>query len=140
MRRSRVSGLRSRLKSREAEVDTRHTSIGVAGWGATIALIIGFLNLVAPEQPPQLKAIFFAVSVMTVSGLVFVLLQMNRNDILSFITRTDPGRLSWDGAFTFNLALYVAVPLLTLLSSEIPEVREFLFSWVSPLLRALGKG
>jgi hypothetical protein len=106
----------------------------------SIILITLLLGSYAFQPESALKAIFFAVSVATVSGLVFVLLQMNRNDILSLITRTDPGRLSWDGAFTLNLALYITVPLVTLLSSELPEVRGFLFSWVSPLLRALGKG
>ena len=93
-----------------------------------------------PFQPQSaLKAVFLGVTVITVGGLVFVLVQMNRNDVLSLITKTDPGRVTWSGPFALKLAVFILVPLGALLSTEFPSVREFLFSWVDPILRALGK-
>jgi len=38
------------------------------------------------------------------------------------------------------MALYILLPLAALLSTEFPFIREVLFSWVNPLLRAVGKG
>jgi hypothetical protein len=32
------------------------------------------------------------------------------------------------------------VPLLTLLSAQFPQIRDILFSWVTPVLKAIGKG
>jgi hypothetical protein len=47
--------------------------------------------------------------------------------------------VNWTGPFVLKLALTILVPLGALLSTEFPFIREFLFSWVGPSLRALGK-
>ncbi len=93
-----------------------------------------------PFQPQGIvKLAFVALLVGTVVVLFIVMTQMSRDDVLSGITRTDPGKVSWDTTLVLNLALFGVIPLLALVSSEFPSVRAFLFSWAEPLVRSLVK-
>jgi hypothetical protein len=93
-----------------------------------------------PYQPQSLlRLILLLVLVGAVGALVIVLVQMNRNEVLSRIARTEPGQITWNGTFILNLFTFGVVPLLTLLSSEFPGLRNALFAWVQPLVSALTK-
>jgi hypothetical protein len=48
--------------------------------------------------------------------------------------------VTWDVPFVTNLLAVVGVPVLTLLGSMFPEVRDFLFGWLAPLLKTVGHG
>ena len=72
-------------------------------------------------------------------SLIAVLVQMNRNEVLSRIAHTEPGQITWNGPFILNLFTFAVIPLVTLLSSEIPALRTAIFSWLQPLLGALAK-
>jgi hypothetical protein len=61
------------------------------------------------------------------------------NELLSRITNTDPGRITWDTSHVSNLLLFAGIPLLAVISSEFPAVRRVLFAWVEPLLRVVMK-
>ena len=76
------------------------------------------------------------VSVVT---LVSIVVQMNRNDVLSRINGTVPGTITWDVPFVTNLAVIGIVPALTFVGSAVPWLHDALFSWLDPLLRALGR-
>ena len=79
----------------------------------------------------------FAILFSTVFMLLYVLVQLNRDEVLSRITGTDPGKVTWDARFIFNVMALVALPALALLSSIFPAVREFLSSWVSPVMHSM---
>jgi hypothetical protein len=64
-----------------------------------------------------------------------VLAQMHRDATLSRITDTIPGELGTD--FWFRLTSFVAVPLLSLLAAQFPEIGRWLFSWLEPALQAI---
>jgi hypothetical protein len=68
-------------------------------------------------------------------GIVgFVLAQMHRDATLSRITDTKPGELGLD--FWFRLVSFLALPLLSLLAAQFPEISNFLFSWMQPAMQA----
>ncbi len=93
-----------------------------------------------PYQPQsKLRLILLTVLIGAVGVLIFVLTQMNRNEVLSLIARTDPGRVTWNMPFLLNMFTFAVVPLLALLSSEFPGLRIALFSWLQPLVGALLK-
>ena len=73
------------------------------------------------------------------STVSLVINQMSRNDLLSRITATTAGKVTWDFAYISNLLLFAGIPLLAALTAEFPQVREALFSWVAPLLRTMAK-
>jgi len=106
-----------------------------------LSLLLATLLLSSYPYPPQslLRLILLVVLGGTVGALIFVLVQMNRDEVLSRIDRTEPGRVTWNFSFVMNLLTFGALPLLTLLSSEFPELRKFLFAWAEPILKMLAK-
>jgi hypothetical protein len=93
-----------------------------------------------PFQPQGLAKLCFSfVLAAAVLALVGVISDMNRNELLSRLSRTSPGRVTWDLGYLLHLALFAVTPLLALVGSELPWVRGVLFAWVDPLLRALTK-
>jgi hypothetical protein len=91
-------------------------------------------------QPQSLvKLILLFVLLATVGSLIIVMLEMSRDDLLSRISKTEPGRVNWSTSFVLNLVLVGVVPLLALVSSEFPAVRALLFSWLNPFLREITK-
>ncbi len=106
-----------------------------------VTLLLSVMLLSSYPFQPQgiVKLAFIALLLSTVVVLFLVMTQMSRDDVLSSITRTDPGKVSWDTTLVLNLVLFGAIPLLALLSSEFPSVRSFLFSWAEPMARSLVK-
>ena len=93
-----------------------------------------------PFTPASIiRVVFFATMGLAVLTIAVMLFQMNRNPTLSRINRTSVGEVTWDRQFIINLLLVTGVPLLSILTAEVPGVRDFLFSWVTPLLKAIGK-
>jgi len=93
-----------------------------------------------PFQPQGIaKLAFIALVLSTIVVLFLVMTQMSRDGVLSNITRNDARKVSLDTAMVLNVALFGAIPLLVLLSSEVPSVRSFLFSWAEPMMRSLVK-
>ncbi|MSR62153.1 MAG: hypothetical protein EXS08_06890 [Planctomycetes bacterium] len=88
-----------------------------------------------PQGVFRLAFLFLLVG--TCGSLLFVIMQMNRNSVLSRITGTDPGQLTWDRTLVTNLLLFGVLPLATLASSQVPAVRDVLFAWLDPLFNAL---
>jgi hypothetical protein len=106
-----------------------------------VSLLITTTLLASYPFFPQglVKGVFLVVLLATVGSLLVVMVQMNRDEILSRIAGTQPGRITWDGSFIFNAAAVGILPLLALVSSEYPAVRTALFSWVEPLVRTVFK-
>ena len=76
-----------------------------------------------------------AVFVIFGGAIVMSFAQMDRDAILSRLSRTDPGKLDW--GFFIRAASYGALPLLALLASQFPSIGHALFSWLEPALNAL---
>ena len=106
-----------------------------------VTLLLSVMLLSSYPFQPQgiVKLAFIALLLSTVVVLFLIMTQMSRDDVLSSITRTDAGKVSWDTTMVLNLALFGAIPLLALLSAEFPGVRSFLFSWAEPMVRSLIK-
>jgi hypothetical protein len=63
---------------------------------------------------------------------VSILVGMEWSVILSNLWGSDPGRVSFNREFVRRLALYGALPALTLISALFPEMGDTLFSWLAP--------
>ncbi|MFN8669874.1 MAG: hypothetical protein U0164_22015 [Gemmatimonadaceae bacterium] len=102
-----------------------------------ILVSVGMLYPYVPHSVINMYAI--ALLLGTVVSVFFVMVRMNRNEMLSRVSRTTPGKLTWDTAFVLNVITFGAVPLLTLAVSEYPEARTLIFSWADPLVRMVTK-
>lgn len=103
--------------------------------GLTLALLL--VSSYTAFDGRWLQYACFAILFSTVFMLLYVLVQLNRDEVLSRITGTDPGKVTWDARFMFNVMALVALPAIALLSSVFPAVREFLSSWVNPVMHSM---
>jgi hypothetical protein len=91
-----------------------------------------------PAQPRQLLLGFsWACIVASVAATVRVFIQMDRNEVISYITDTTPNRTTWDLAFASKLVVWVVVPLLSLFAAQFPDIGRTLLMWVQPIQKAL---
>jgi len=103
-------------------------------------LILVLVSAQYPYQPRSIVALAsLLLLVATVVSVFWVMVRLSRNETISRISRTEPGRVTWDTSFVLNVVTFGVVPLLAFASSEFPAVRTFLFSWAEPLVRAVAR-
>lgn len=91
-----------------------------------------------PFQPHHLLMMMLWVMILAVVALaVWVLVQSNRDEVLSRVAKSEPGKVTWNRRFIVQLLIYGVLPLLSLLAADFPELRKLIFSWLAPALRAL---
>jgi hypothetical protein len=108
-------------------------------WFVVIAFVLTIMAMnVYPFKSPRLID-FSAIAIFIVFaiGTCIVLAQMDRDSILSRLTATTPNEIG--KTFFIRVASFGTLPLITVLSTQFPGVRNFLFSWVQPALQALSK-
>ncbi len=105
----------------------------------SLLLTTGLLSSYPFYPQSLLKLVFFCLMLATVGSVVFVLMQANRDEVLSRLNQTEPGRVTWDTGFVLNLVTFGLVPFLTLLASEVPELRDLLLGWVEPIAKLVAK-
>jgi hypothetical protein len=89
-----------------------------------------------PFDPRQaLSAAMIALFMMSSATLVFVYAGMHRDATLSHVTNTTPGELGYE--FWMKLLVFVAPPLLGLLTRVFPGMTDFFFAWLQPGLSSL---
>ena len=103
--------------------------------GLMLLLIAGVMY---PFQPAHfLMMLVWLVILTTVPIMVMVFVQMNREEVLSRVAKAEPGRITWDRRFVSQVVLYGALPLLSVLAAQFPEVRGAAFSWLESILKTL---
>jgi hypothetical protein len=84
-----------------------------------------------PFQPRQwIDEAFTGLLLLLGIGIILVFAQMHRSAILSRITDTNANQLGWD--FYLRLVTFGAVPVLTWLAYQFPEVGVSLYRFIQP--------
>lgn len=93
-------------------------------------LLLGFLLLVLgvssyPFQPQRLLMFIAVTMTMPMSAmLIIVFVQMDRDEVLSRMSGSEPGKITWDLNFFTRIVLYGVIPLASLFSRDVPGVRR----------------
>jgi hypothetical protein len=99
--------------------------------GIYVFLVLSFNSYpFEPQSSWQILMVFVFILIVALAAFVFA--QMSRDTTLSHITNTTPGELGWE--FWVRITSFVAIPLLSLLSAQFPQIGSFLFSWAQPAL------
>ncbi len=87
-----------------------------------------------PFHPEKLLLVgLLVLSGLGIAGVTYVLIEMNRDELVSRISRTTPGRFSFDTGFIGSFATYI-IPTVGVLSAQLSGS----FRWaLEPLLRVL---
>jgi hypothetical protein len=89
-----------------------------------------------PFQPRQkLDWFFTALLLLLGASVVWVFAQMHRNPILSRITDTKENELGFD--FYLRVASFGALPMLTWLASQFPDIAATVYRFIAPVEPAL---
>ena len=105
-------------------------------------LISGLLLFVAvtayPFQPARVLVFFLIGFIVLLAALaVGSFLQMERDEILSRVSRTQAGKVSWDLSFVLRIVVYGLLPILSVIATRIPEVQTGFSSLIDGLSRAI---
>lgn len=71
------------------------------------------------------------VLLLVIATILAVFVDMNRDRVLSMLTGTTPGKLSWNSSFLFQLLIFGVIPILTLIGAQFPHALSGLLSWFS---------
>jgi hypothetical protein len=104
---------------------------------AMTLMVLGSHTLYPAQPRPMLLAFSWASILGSVAGSVAVFVQMDRNEVLSYVAGTRPNRLEWNFAFVSKLALWVAIPLLSLFAAQFPDAGGAILDWLQPVQKAL---
>lgn len=105
--------------------------------GALCLFVATTLSVAAyPFDPrPALSAVLLVLFLGFGAVVVSVYADMHKDATLSHVTNTNPGELGSE--FWFKLLGYGAAPVLGLITTVLPDLPGFLFSWLQPGLSSL---
>ncbi len=103
---------------------------------ATLALLLLLFAAGSYPLQPQglLNAFLFAIAVTVIGWTLRILVQINRNDLLSRIQKTEPDKTTFDRQLVSQVLLYGVVPILSLLTAQFPAM-AWAFSWIEGVLK-----
>jgi hypothetical protein len=105
----------------------------MAGGLLLVAAVVAY-----PFHPPRFFSVFsWAMVLVVVAGGLVVIMRLERNEIMSRLAGTSPGRINLRMNLISQLVLYVVLPVGALAATLLPEVSDVLFGWLEPLRRAL---
>jgi hypothetical protein len=100
---------------------------------STIILLLLALTAYPFNPAGQLQLFNWAVVLTFVAVVVGLLVQMSRDRVLSDLSGTKPGELTFNRELVLRLLLYGAIPLLGMLGAQFPELIGRLQPWIASL-------
>lgn len=112
-----------------------------AGFVVVGLVLILFAIISYPFQPKQLLLTYSWIVILTVVvAILLIVVQLDRDTILSYMAGTVPGRLNWTGEFALRLITYILVPLLSLLAAQFPAIGAGVVEWIQTFVAAVPSG
>jgi hypothetical protein len=104
--------------------------------GASLLVLLAISSY--PFQPAHLLLALSWIAILTLVGTTIVIfVQMDRDEVLSWLAKSTPGHLVFSREFLGRVATYGLMPLLGVTAAQFPDVGRVLFFWVEPFLGAL---
>jgi hypothetical protein len=103
--------------------------------GYVFILLVAALTLYPFEGRGEIGVALVLTFVIIGGFCLMVFAQMDRSPLLSRLSATAPNELSLN--FVYRVVSFGALPLLSLLASQVPEVGNLLVSWLQPAMQAV---
>jgi hypothetical protein len=103
--------------------------------GYVFILLVAALTLYPFEGRGEIGAALVLIFVIIGGFCLMVFAQMDRSPLLSRLSATAPNQLSLN--FVYRVVSFGALPLLSLLASQVPQIGNLLLSWLQPALQAV---
>ena len=98
-----------------------------------VGLLLMLLAVISyPFQPTDLLLLYnWSIILAFVALTLAVFVQIDRDAVLSLLSGTTPGRVTWNRAFVYRILTYVILPVSALLGAQFPDVLRQAISWIS---------
>jgi hypothetical protein len=91
-----------------------------------------------PLQPSRFVTMFaWQLVFLVIAGSLYSIVLMERNELLSRLGRSTPGRVDFNFSLLAHVFVYVLLPATAVLANIFPEFSDVLFAWLQPLERLL---
>jgi hypothetical protein len=104
----------------------------------SLAPLLFLLAVSSYPFQPQRVWVWLAIGLigLVTLSILGIVIQAERDEVVSRIAKTTPGQLDWRWSFFSHLGFY-AIPLLSILVTMSDSVSDLLHSWLDPLLQAI---
>jgi hypothetical protein len=112
----------------------------IGGLTAALAMFtcVGLAHLLYPFQGRHFWLSVDLTCFTVAAGVTcWLLIRYERDQVLSTLWATTPGRINWTGGFIYRIAITAAIPTLLVMASFFPEVTGSLTGLIEPLQKAL---
>jgi hypothetical protein len=109
----------------------------LAGYLAILPVLLLLVVSSYPIQPQRFLLVFiWSILILVALCGVGVLIQMERNEFMSRVSRTRPDKVQLDRTF-FSHILTFLFPLLIAVLAQFPSVSDVIYQWMEPITRVL---
>jgi hypothetical protein len=85
-----------------------------------------------PFQPREWMLSFnWLVFTATICLSLMAFVQMSRNEVLSLLSGTTPGHVTWNRDFVLRVVIYAIVPFLAIVGAQFPQGVRGIISWLT---------
>ncbi len=86
-----------------------------------------------PFQPQRfLQVCLWAILLAVVAGVVWVYVRMERDELLSRVSKTNPNKVQFDRTFLTHILAFI-IPLVGIALAQFPYVSDMLNQWLAPI-------
>ena len=104
--------------------------------GAIALLLLALASY--PFEPHRLLlACSWGIVGSVVGAGLWIFIELDRNSVMSHLTGTVPGKLTWNSAFVVRILAWVLLPLLGVAATTYPDIANLLYRAVEPFVRTL---
>ena len=109
--------------------------VSVFAFSATAGVIMMLFAVSSYPFPAQGRLVVFnwVFVLFTVGTCAFVYFSMNRDRVLSLLSGTSPGKVSWNTTFVLQIFTHGVLPILAVLGAAFPAKFGLLAQWIGSL-------
>jgi hypothetical protein len=112
--------------------------VSLFAFAATAGVIMMLFAVSSYSFPAEGRLVLFnwVFVLFTVGTCAFVYFSMNRDHVLSLLSGTTPGKISWNGTFVLQMLTHGVLPILAVLGAAFPTKFGLLARWIGNLFGA----
>jgi hypothetical protein len=109
--------------------------VSLFAFSATAGVILMLFAVSSYPFPAQGRLVLFnwVFVLFTVGTCAFVYFSMNRDRVLSLLSGTSPGKVSWNTTFVLQILTHGVLPILAVLGAAFPAKFGLLAQWIGSL-------
>jgi len=112
--------------------------VSLFAFAATVGVVMMLFAVSSYPFPAEGRLVLFnwVFVFFTVATCAFIYFSMNRDHVLSLLSGTTPGKVSWNGTFVLQMFTHGVLPLLAVMGAAFPTKFGLVARWIGNLFGA----